>query len=178
MAKNFRPNYRKGPRALGELTPALIDPATAKLGFGESDIVLHWPEIAGERLAAVSEPEKLQWPVRPKNPAADAASEPAALVLKVEGAFAIEVQHLAPVLIERINARLGWRCVSRILLRQGPVRRRAPGRAKVPPPSPQARQAAEQLTRDIEADDLRAALNRLGARALVSKASGKAQESD
>lgn len=178
MGRNFRSTTRKGPRALGELAPSLIDNATAKLGFGESDIVLHWADIAGERLAPVSQPEKLQWPVRPKNPPAETAPEPAALILKVEGAFAIEVQHLAPVLIERINARLGWRCVARILIRQGPVRRRAAGRAKAAPPSPQAREAAEQATRGIQPENLRAALNRLGARALTGKDAGKAQESD
>ena len=159
--------FRKGPRPLGELAPAALSPAAAKLGFGESDIILHWPDIAGERLAQVSEPEKLRWPVRPKNSSASAVSEPASLILRVEGAFAIEVQHLASMLIQRINTRLGWRCVGRIMIRQGPIRRRVTGRGKVPPPPAQSVIAAQELTAGIVEEPLREALNRLGARALT-----------
>ena len=102
--------FRKGPRPLGELAPKALSPAAARLGFGQSDIILHWPDIAGERLAQVSEPERLRWPVQPKK-AAEPGPEPASLILRVEGAFAIEVQHLSQLLIQRINTRLGWRCV-------------------------------------------------------------------
>ncbi|MCC2096345.1 MAG: DUF721 domain-containing protein [Hyphomicrobiales bacterium] len=157
---------KKGARSLGEFTPAALGPAAAKLGFGEGDIILHWPDIAGERLAQVSEPERLQWPVRGKKTLPGEAPEPAALVLRVEGAFAIEIQHLAPLLIERINTRLGWRCIGRIMLRQGPVRRRSTGRGKAPPPTPQALAAAGKLTDGIAETGLRDALTRLGARAL------------
>lgn len=169
---------QKGLRPLADFASTIIDPAVAKLGFGESDLVLHWREIAGERLADVSEPEKLQWPVRPKNAEATAVPEPAALILKVESAFAIEVQHLAPLLIERVNARLGWRCVGRILIRQGPVRRRRQTRPGPQPPTPEAARRAREMTSGIEAEPLRAALTRLGARALSSRRPGGAQESD
>ncbi|MGE3247008.1 MAG: DUF721 domain-containing protein [Beijerinckiaceae bacterium] len=161
------PRRKKGPRLLADFTREALSPAAAKLGFGESDIVLHWAAIAGERLSLVSEPEKLQWPVRPKNAPTGAGADPAVLVLRAEGAFAIEIQHLAPVLIERINTRLGWRCVGRIVIRQGPVRRRPAGRGKVPPPPQDLLEAAGEHTTGIEAGDLRAALNRLGARVLT-----------
>jgi hypothetical protein len=163
--KNTR-SRKSGARPLGELAPTALSPAAAKLGFGEADIVLHWPDIAGARLAQVSEPERLQWPVRAKKAPPEIHSDPAALVLRVEGAFAVEIQHLAPLLIERINTRLGWRCIGRIILRQGPVRRRPAGRGKVPPPSPSALEAAGKLTGGIAESGLRDALNRLGARAL------------
>jgi len=153
-------------RPLADFAQKALSPAAALLGFGESDIILHWRDIAGGRLAEVSEPERLKWPVQPRNRPPGVAAEPAALVLRVESAFAIEAQHLAPVLMERINARLGWRCVGRILIRQGPVRRRAAGRGRVPPPSAEAVGAAEQATQGIESDRLRQALIRLGARAL------------
>lgn len=154
-------------RPLGELTRHAIDPMAAKAGFGQSDILVHWVEIAGERLAAVSEPKRLQWPPRAPNRPADAPPDPAVLVLQVEGAFALEAQHLAPLLVERINARLGWRCVGRILLRQGPVRRRPIGRVKPPPPSAAAVAAAACAVADVLDDGLRDALVRLGARALT-----------
>ena len=158
-----RKRYR-GPRQLSEFTPKALSSAAAKLGFGESDIILHWTDIAGERLAEVSEPQRLRWPVQPANRQPGVNPEPAALVLQVEGAFAIEFQHLAPILIERINTRLGWRCVGRILLRQGPIRRRPKGRGRIPAPTAEAISMASQHTRDIKSDALREALNRLGAR--------------
>ena len=126
------PFRRRGPRPLADFVAGGISPALAKNGFGQADVVLHWEEIAGERLAAVCEPIKIQWPGRGPKTSPDAPREPATLVLRVEGAFALEAQHVAPVLIERINAHLGWKCVGRIALRQGPLERRTLKRG--PPP--------------------------------------------
>lgn len=158
------PRKRNFPRSLGEFVPQAINPVVAKQGFGEADILLHWPEIAGARLAAVSEPLRLQWPVRPPGRSPDAPPEPASLILRVEGAFALEFQHVGPLLVERVNARLGWRCVGRVVLKQGPVRREGAGRRKVLPPGPVEQQRAAAVTRGIDDDGLRGALNRLGAR--------------
>lgn len=155
-------------RSLAELTRDAVNPAAAKLGFGESDILLHWDEIAGERLAQVCEPQRLQWPARAPNRPPDALPDPAALVLTVEGAFALEVQHLAPLLIERVNARLGWRCIGRIMIRQGPVRRRRAARPKLAPIDPQKAAQAGEVVGDVQDEALRAALVRLGARVLAS----------
>jgi hypothetical protein len=83
-------------------------------------------------------------------------------VLRVEGPAAIEIQHLAGVICERVNRFLGWRAIDRIALRQAPLVRRA---RPQPPPAidaAEARRIAEQMT-DIADDDLRAALGRLGA---------------
>jgi hypothetical protein len=153
--------------AVTDLIGGTLDPLLAKQGFGESDIILNWDEIAGERLAAVTEPLKLQWPSRGAKRSPDAPAEPATLVLRVEGAFAIEVQHLAPLLCERINGRLGWRCVGKIALRQGPIERRAKGPAGPPPPSAEAVAAAGRLVEGVADEGLREALTRLGARVLT-----------
>ena len=162
-----RPARRKPFAApLADLVGAAIDPVLAKQGFGQTDIILNWDEIAGERLAAVTEPLKLQWPSRGAKRPPDAPVEPATLVLRVEGAFAIEVQHLAAVLCERINARLGWRCVGRIALRQGPVERRDTGPRRIAPPPAAALEAARRMAEGVEDDALREALTRLGARVL------------
>jgi len=155
-------------RPLADLVGAALDPLAAKRGFGESDILLNWDSIVGERLAAACEPMRLQWPIRGAKTPPDAPSEPATLHLQVEGAFALELQHLAPVICERVNARLGWRCVGRVLLRQAPLERRgrAPSR---PAPDPAAVARAADMTRDVDDEGLRDALNRLGARALSAR---------
>lgn len=160
-------------KSLGDLTRHAIDPMAAKAGFGQSDILMNWPEIAGERLSAVSEPQRLQWPTRAPNRPPDAPAEPAALVVQVEGAFALEFQHVAALLIERINARLGWRCVGRIVIRQGPVRRKAPARKKPPPPLPEAVREAGRAAAGVTDDALRDALTRFGARVLSEKPTQK-----
>jgi hypothetical protein len=153
------------PKSLAELVGKALDPVIAKQGFGESDIILHWGDIAGARLAAVSDPIRLQWPPRPPGRSPEAPPDPATLVVRIEGAFALELQHLAPLLIERVNARLGWRCVGKISMRQGPGKRAA-GRPVRRPPDPEAVRQAQEATASIEDEGLRAALARLGAASL------------
>ena len=159
---------RQAPKPLADLIGGAIDPLLAKQGFGESDIIMNWDDIVGARLAAVTEPLKLQWPMRGAKRSPDMPVEPATLVLKVEGAFAIEVQHMADLLCQRINGRLGWRCVGRIAIRQGPVERPAPKRPVAPPPA-QAVEKAKGLAQGIEDEELREALTRLGARVLSQR---------
>lgn len=164
---NFRPSPKRRPwsRPLADFVTGAMNPVLAKNGFGEADIILNWDEIAGERLAAVSEPVKVQWPGRGPKTAPDAPAQPATLVLRVEGAFALEVQHLAPVLIERINGHLGWRCVGRIVMRQAPLER-AVRKPAPSPPDPEAARAAAAMVDGVVDAGLRDALARLGARAL------------
>jgi hypothetical protein len=100
--------------------------------------------------------------VKAPNSPADAPPEPATLILRVEGAFALEFQHMAPLLVERINARLGWRCVGRIVLKQGPVGGKSPKKVKSSPGAGAVARASE-TTGGIEDEALRDALTRLGA---------------
>lgn len=148
-------------RPLADLVGAAIDPVLARQGFGQSDLILYWDDIVGERLAAMSQPIKLQWPARDRH----GAEASATLVVRVETGFALELQHLSGAVIERVNAHLGWRCVSRLTLKQGPVERRAarPARSL---PDPAAAKEAENLVTDIMDEGLRLALARLGAHAL------------
>jgi hypothetical protein len=122
--------------------------------------VTHWDEIVGPDLAPRSLPMKLQW-------ARGSETEPATLVVRVEGAYAIEMQYAAPVVIERINVYFGWRCVGRITLRQGPVPPRHTRAVPPPPPDPATvTTVRRELAQDIGAFDdeaLAAALARLGA---------------
>ncbi len=168
---------RYGGRPLADWVDGCIGPALARFGFGEVDIVSGWPDIAGPRVAAFAEPVSIQWPRKGSSgktgsamPAsaseAGGGRPPATLVVRVEGAFALELQHLAPLLIERINAHLGWRCIGKLALRQAPLAGRAPRRAPVAPPKPAALAAARDLTGGIEDEALRDALVRLGSRAL------------
>jgi hypothetical protein len=157
------------PLPLADLVRGAIDPVLAKQGFGQSSLILHWDNIVGERLAACSEPIKLQWPARPAQRSPDASVEPATLILRVSGGMAIEIQHMAPQLIERVNAHLGWRAVGRLAIRQGPLEKTSKP-APIAPPDPAAVEEAKAATEGVDDEDLRNALMRLGARALRGRA--------
>jgi hypothetical protein len=110
-------------QSLGSFVPVCLGDALAKQGFASGEIITRWDDIAGPELARFSEPVKMQWP--PRGPSSDpsATRQPAVLHVRVEGAFALEFQIQAPVIIERINSFLGWRCIGQIRMKQGPVTR-------------------------------------------------------
>jgi hypothetical protein len=155
-------------RPLADFVQTAIDPVLKRQGFGQPGLILFWDAIAGERLAANSQPVKMQWPARGRDRAADSGTTAATLIIRVEGGFALELQHQAPVIIDRINAHFGWRCVSRLLLKQGPLAARTLARTVVRLPDAAAEAAAEQLTGPVEDEPLRQALTRLGARVLTA----------
>jgi hypothetical protein len=146
-------------KPLADLIDACLAPALAAQGFAGRSVVAFWPEIVGERLGQRSRPLKIDWPRR--RPAPGESAEPAVLVVRVEGAFALELQHMAPLVIERVNTHLGWRAVGKLVMKQGPV---APPPGPPPPPRADAAsvaRVAEQVA-GIADPDLRAALARLG----------------
>src|SRR3954451_2842075 len=150
------------PKPLADLLDACLGPALAAQGFASADVIAAWPEIVGPRLAAVSRPMRVEWGRRGLRDR-DARPQPALLIVRVEGAFALEVQHAAPVLIERINAYYGWRCVGRILLRQGPVER-PPAVAsadRLPPLGAAERARIDGMLDGLAENGLRGALDRL-----------------
>ncbi|MDP3407182.1 DUF721 domain-containing protein [Bosea sp. (in: a-proteobacteria)] len=146
-------------KPLADLIDTLLAPALAAQGFAGRAVVSLWPEIVGERLAARTRPLKIDWPRR--RPAPGEASEPATMVVRVESAFALEMQQLAPIVLERVNTHLGWRAVGKLVLKQGPVEAPAPRRAPPPPDPALAARVGEQVA-GIADPDLRAALARLG----------------
>ena len=149
------------PKPLADLIDACLGPALAAQGFAASDVIVAWREIVGERLADFTQPLRIDWP-RGAARDRDTRPEPATLVIRVESAFALEMQHLAPVVIERVNAHYGWRCIGRLVLKQGPVRRASPGAAPAPVLSDEDRCRVTKATADVGEDALRGALERLG----------------
>jgi hypothetical protein len=159
---------RSTAKPLADLLEGCLKPALAAQGFAAADIVVAWGEIVGPRLAEYCEPLKLNWPRKSVAAARDHA-DPATLVVRVEGAFAIELQHMAPVVIERVNAYYGWRCVGRLSLQQGPVGRDRIARRKIEPPDPEALAAARARIGEMSDEPLREALVRLGGAILTRR---------
>lgn len=153
-------------KALAELIEDCIAPALAAQGFAGRAIVTLWPEIVGERLATRSRPLKIDWPKR--RPAPGETADPATLVVRVESAFALEMQQVGPLVVERVNTHLGWRAVGKLVLKQGPV---AVAVTKRPQPKLDEATAAavDRQVAGVEDEGLREALARLG-KAVAQKA--------
>jgi hypothetical protein len=162
---------RRRPRQIGRPLADLLQPALGKTlaarGFAAADVVLAWPEIVGERLAKVCEPVALEWPRGARTDVDE--RKPATLVMRVEGAYGLEVQHLAPVILERINSHFGWRCAGKLAIRQGRMSAKAePKPAKIPPDA-QALAKGREMAAEISDDKLRDALAELGALVLAKR---------
>jgi hypothetical protein len=154
---------RKGAQPLQSLLEECLEPSLRAKGFASSAIHLHWGEIVGAQLAPWSEPVSLRWP--PRAPGSDPAKakDGATLTIKIEGAFALDLQHQTPQIINRINGFFGWCCVEKLVLKQGPVRKIAPpDRRSKPVLSVEGSRALDHLLTDVENPELKAALARLG----------------
>ncbi|MCK0195963.1 DciA family protein [Ancylobacter sp. 6x-1] len=159
-APTFRGN--RAARPLADFIHGTIAESCARRGLAAVEIVTHWPDIVGSLLAARALPTRLAWPTRQES------DEPAVLHVRVEGGYAIELQHDAPIVIERINRYFGWRCVGRLALRQAPVGLSRPVQRRVPPPDAAACDAATRRMAALgisgfEDERLASALARLGA---------------
>jgi hypothetical protein len=142
---------------LADFVGRVVNDAFARQGFAAVEIVTHWEDIAGPELARRSEPMRLTWPKR------DDPDSIGTLTVRVEGPYAIELQHLAPIVMERVNRYFGWRCVGRIAIRQGPV---TPRTNVAPAPTEPSLAAVAEMAEKIgpfEDEALGQSLARLGA---------------
>jgi hypothetical protein len=146
------------PRAAGELLGDIGGQSFRRFGFVQSSIVSRWSEIVGDRYAKVSCPESIKFPTGKK--------AGGVLTLMVEGAHAPLMQHLTPMIVERVNRFFGYAAINRIVFRQGRPPAPAPR-----PERPQLRPVPKQLgegLREIADPELRACLESLAAQIAAS----------
>jgi len=141
---------------LADLVSECVNQAFSRQGFAAVEIITHWEDIVGPELGRRSEPMRLHWPRR------EDPESVGTLTVKVEGAYAIELQYLAPIVMERVNRYFGWRCVGRIAIRQGPVTPRA-APPKVNEPDARAVEEILQELGPFEDPSLGQSVARLGA---------------
>src|SRR6516165_4966537 len=139
----------QGFRAVGVAVSKLAAPIVAKRGGGTLvRLKAEWATIIGADWAAVT------WP--------SALGRDGVLKLRATSTAALELQHRAPLLIERINCFFGRFVVTRLVLLQGPLSLDSP-----PSDSPLSAGAAKEGTAlgerlsGIADPELRAALGRL-----------------
>jgi hypothetical protein len=147
----------RGARQLIDVVGATLSGAFRQQGFASAELVTRWPEIIGAEIAAHAEPVKIQWPRQ----IADDPPQPGTLILRVDGPTAIEIQHLAGVILERVNRFFGWQAVHKLALKQAPLSRR--GKKPVKRLDPEAVARAAAALPEVSDEGLRQALARLGA---------------
>jgi len=156
---------------IGAQVMAVARDAFRQRGFAQAHILAHWPEIVGAAMAEYCAPERLTYP-RILGAGDNAARDRAILSIRVDGPVALELRHLEPQIIERINAYYGYPAVARLKITQGPLpRRKGPRLKRFRPLTPEERAKLAQGLEIIEEADLRLALERLGERIMGSKAS-------
>ncbi len=154
-----KPRKANGLRAVAVSVNQVVRPMCRKRGLADAGLINDWPHIVGKELAGQCQPQRL---VRKRG--ADGGT----LHILVAGPLALELQHLAPQVMERINGYFGYRAVDRLTLHQGPINRRAvrpkPARPEPPVPPDLAAQAEA-----IEDPDLKRALLGFGRQVLASR---------
>jgi len=149
----------RGPVAVSDLASAILDPVLRRRAGISVGLVQSWDEIVGERMAAMSRPEKIVWPRRPGD---DDPFAPATLVIACSGIAAMHVQHETGQIIERVNAFLGFAAVGRIRIVQKPVGAAPKHKRSLRALSPAEVERVEEITSGIEDEGLRQSLARLG----------------
>ena len=143
---------RPGFRAAGANLARIVPPIVARHGGGLlARLKAEWVAIVGPELALSCWPEGL--------------ARDGALKLRVVPAKALELQHRAPLVIERVNLFFGRAAVARLSLVQGPLPLvpAAPREASRPLVSGEAAALDRQLE-SVANPELRDALARLGRR--------------
>jgi hypothetical protein len=156
------PARQRTSRRVGLLLAAVLPPAARKRAFAEAAILGEWATIVGPELAARCTPLALR----------GAVGGGATLELAVRGGAALELQHAAPQLVERINGHLGWRAVARLVLRQRPPPARTPEPPPPTPPDPALERVLAAELEALEAPELAEALRGLG-RILLGRRGGR-----
>ena len=126
--------------------PAIARPAFRRRAPATAQVLADWAAIVGPALAAVTTPRRLS---------------AGTLTIACTGPIAMELQHLGPALIARINTHLGTQTVHQLgFVQIAPAAPPAAARPRRPDPAAAAR--AEAAVADLPEGELRTALAALG----------------
>ncbi|EHH67752.1 DUF721 domain-containing protein [Gluconobacter morbifer] len=138
----WQPRRNWGARQIGTFVPTLTKTAFRKKSPLLVRLMMDWENFVGLRLARQTEPRRLS---------------AGTLTIACSGPIAMELQHLTPQLLERINTACGLRgesSIQRLRIVQDMTAFERPAR---PRPKPCPVEVPE-----VEDEELRAALERLG----------------
>lgn len=152
---------------LARLVPPLARKAYRARGFASDEAIARWRDIVGDELAGVAVPIRLRF--------RRGSRREGVLELRVDPAYATQVQHRSEQILERLNTYFGYRAVAALTLVQGLIAEIRPHRHEnqdtPQPPDSLVAARAERLANRVEDDKLRSLLRRWGAEILDSEQS-------
>lgn len=147
------------PKALGAIVPPLVRPILRKRAPSIAALLAEWEAVVGPAIAAVTVPRRLS---------------AGTLTLAASPPIALELQHLAPQLLARVNAYLGSEAASR--LRFAPSTVATPPRPLPPAATPEALARVAATLAPLPEGPLRAALEGLGTALATRAARGRTSQ--
>ena len=99
-------------KSLLKITENIVEKNLSRLGSIQNHIFFNWAHIAGQ-YADISIPHKIKFG-RKKNIDGQ-------ITIKVQNGFGLEVQYAIPLLLDQINARFGFKAISKIKIIQADI---------------------------------------------------------
>jgi hypothetical protein len=151
-----------------------IREASEARGFAVSRLLTHWAEVVGETVAAVTRPVEVSY---------GKGGMGATLTILTAGPYAPMIEMQKEQICERVNACYGYRAIARLRITQTAPTGFAEGQAvfapapksAVPAIDPEIEASSASLSKDVTNDELRLALQALGANVLMKSRNGKNQ---
>jgi hypothetical protein len=113
--KKEEPRRRNGVTRLSSELPALTKTAFRNTmggrGFAEAGLITEWAAIVGRDVARMSRPMQLAFPRGER--------KGGVLTIAFGGAAALELQHLKPQILDRINSHFGYAAIAELRFKQG-----------------------------------------------------------
>jgi len=156
---------RNGPARLSAELPALTKIAFRNTlggrGFAEAGLITEWAAIVGTDVARMSRPMQLAF--------RQGERKGGVLTIECGGAAALELQHLKPQILDRINSHFGYGAVAELRFKQGSTLSSAGARAKAKsarrdskPPSAAEIAETKAAVEALPEGEIKASLLRLG----------------
>jgi len=126
-------------------------------GFAEAGLITEWASIVGNDVARMSRPVQLAFPRGER--------KGGVLTIECGGAAALELQHLKPQILDRINSHFGYAALAELRFRQGSTPIRAKSRAAKRDSRPPSAAEIAETTAAVAAipeGEIKASLMRLG----------------
>ena len=99
-------------KSLLKITENIVEKDLSRLGSIQNHIFFNWAHIAGQ-YADITIPHKIKFG-RKKNIDGQ-------ITIKVQNGFGLEVQYAIPLLLDQINARFGFKAISKIKIIQADI---------------------------------------------------------
>ncbi len=100
--------YSMFPKQMAQVVEPLTKPLFKSRGLAGTNAISDWPRIVGKELAGHCWPEKISFPQGKKTGGT--------LTVACENGFATEIQHMQPLILERLNVFYGYQAVTRLAI--------------------------------------------------------------